>query len=808
MSDEFHRGSSDAPLDSDELSLPEKLPIIAMSGGTIIYPYMPPVPPFMPAYIQFAGRRAVAAVEAAMLTESRMVCLFQTSNVDEPTIEAMSPVGTLLYIAKYKREDDSALAFVQGRARVKLVELMDEAPYLQGAVEVLHDDGVVDVDTEALMRNAVNLFQRVVKLSSNMQDEIAAIATEIASPGRLADYIAAITDLKLEDKQILLETIDPKERLEKLNRFLNHELNVLELGNKIQTDAQAEISKGQREYFLREQLKAIQKELGEGDDQAEEIEEFRERIQEAQMPEAAEKAATKELDRLEKMNPAAAEYTVARTYLDWLVSLPWQKSTEDNLDISRAHKILDEDHYDLEKVKDRILEYLAVRRLKPDMKGPILCFVGPPGVGKTSLGRSIARALGRQFVRIALGGVRDEAEIRGHRRTYVGALPGRIIQQIRQAESNNPVFMLDEVDKLGADFRGDPSSALLEVLDPEQNNSFADHYLDVPFDLSRVMFITTANLLDPIPPALQDRMEVLELPGYTAEEKLYIARQYLIPRQMEQNGIDESRIEFDDASIMRVIREYTREAGVRNLERELGTICRKVARGVAEGNEGLTKISPEIISDFLGPFKFYSEVAERIGEIGVCTGLSWTAYGGEILFIEATAMSGEGKLTLTGQLGDVMKESAQAALSYIRTHAKEHGIPDSFFAKNDIHIHVPAGAIPKDGPSAGIAILTAITSLATKQSVVPRLGMTGEITLRGRVLAIGGLKEKLLAAKRAGLTTVVIPKRNEKDLVEVPEEVKKDLKFICVENAEEVLQVALEKCRNGECEEPANPSTH
>ena len=792
MTDEFYIDDVDeTSLDSENKSVPDKLPVIAMSGGTVIYPYMPPVPPFMPAYIQFSGVQAVAAVQAAMLTEERLVCLFQCSDIDDPTLESMSSVGTLLNIVKYKREEEGALAFVQGRARVRLLGLEEHEEYLLGQIEPVEEDEGVDVDVEALMRNALNLFRRVVKLSDNMQEELFSIASEIETPGRLADYIAAVTDFKQEDKQALLAATEPKGRLESLNSLLNHELNVLELGNKIQTDAQAEISKGQREYFLREQLKAIQKELGEGDDQAAEVDDFGQRIKDAQMPEIAEKAAMKELNRLERMNPAAAEYTVSRTYLDWLVTLPWQKSTDDSLDIKQAHEILEEDHYDLVKVKDRILEYLSVRKLKPDMKGPILCFVGPPGVGKTSLGRSIARALGRKFVRIALGGVRDEAEIRGHRRTYVGALPGRIIQQIRQSESNNPVFMLDEVDKLGADFRGDPAAALLEVLDPEQNHTFSDHYLDVPFDLSKVMFITTANLLDPVPPALRDRMEVLELPGYTAEEKLSIARQYLIPRQLEQNGIDESHISFDDAAVMKVIREYTREAGVRNLERELGTICRKVARRVAEGSEEAVQVDTEMIPEFLGPLKYYSEVAERDGEVGVCTGLSWTAFGGEILFIEATAMAGEGKLTLTGQLGDVMKESAQAALSYIRSHADEYSIPASFFSSNDLHIHVPAGAIPKDGPSAGITILTAITSLALKKGVKSGLGMTGEITLRGRVLPIGGLKEKLLAAKRAGLKTVIIPKRNEKDLTEVPEEVKKELGFICVDSAEDVLKSSL-----------------
>jgi ATP-dependent Lon protease len=582
-------------------------------------------------------------------------------------------------------------------------------------------------------------------------------------------------------------------RLEKAIFFLTKELSVLELGSKIQSQVREGIDKSQREYFLREQLKAIQKELGEKDERTAEIEELRQRLGQAKLPPEAMKEAERELDRLAKMPPAAAEYTVSRTYLEWLTDLPWAVSTEDNLDISQAQKVLDEDHYDLEKVKKRILEYLAVRKLKADMKGPILCFVGPPGTGKTSVGKSIARALGRKFIRMSLGGVRDEAEIRGHRRTYVGALPGRIIQGIRKAASHNPVFMLDEIDKLGMDFRGDPSAALLEVLDPEQNYAFSDHYIDVAFDLSKVMFITTANILDPIPPALRDRMEVLDLPGYTEAEKLRIAKDFLIPKQIETHGLSDQNIHFTDEAIRRLALEYTREAGVRSLEREIANICRGVAKRVAEGQGGLTTIRAEDVPSYLGPVKFFSEVAERTSEPGVATGLAWTPTGGDILFVEATRMKGRKGFSLTGQLGEVMKESAQAALSYVRGRAKALKIPEDFFDHSDIHIHVPAGAIPKDGPSAGVTMFTAITSLLTGRPVRSDVAMTGEITLRGLVLPVGGIKEKVLAANRAGITTVILPKRNEKDLEEVPEEVKKSMKFHFVQRMDEVIDLALQK---------------
>jgi len=563
------------------------------------------------------------------------------------------------------------------------------------------------------------------------------------------------------------------------------------MATKIQSQVKNEMEKGQKEYYLRQQLKAIQEELGEGDERAVEIKELTKKIEEAKMPPEAKKEADRELSRLAKMPSASAEYTVSRTYIDLLVALPWSVNTTDNLDIQAARKTLDEDHYDLEKVKERILEYLAVRKLKQDMKGPILCFVGPPGTGKTSVGMSIARAIGRKFVRMSLGGVRDEAEVRGHRRTYIGALPGRIIQGLRKVGSNNPVFMLDEIDKLGADFRGDPSAALLEVLDPEQNHSFADHYLDVPFDLSRVMFITTANLLDPIPPALKDRMEVLELPGYTADEKVFIAKQFTIPKQLKEHGLTEEQITIEDDAIRTVISDYTREAGIRNFEREIAHICRKVAKDIASGEKKSAIITADQLHNLLGPIKFFSETAERTSEAGVATGLAWTQAGGDILFIEATLMAGTGKLLLTGQLGDVMKESAQAAMSYIRAKLAKLGIAFKDFHKYDFHIHVPAGAIPKDGPSAGVTMAMALISLLKETPILSNVAMTGEITLRGRVLPVGGIKEKVLAAKRAGITTVVLPKRNEKDLVEVPENAKKEMKFVFVEKVDEMLPVVF-----------------
>jgi ATP-dependent Lon protease len=640
----------------------------------------------------------------------------------------------------------------------------------------------------------LSLSQRVVELSANLSDELSTLAGNIQEPSRLADFVAgSLSSLTTPQKQELLEVLEVRARLDRLHKVLVKDLEVLEVGNKIQSQVKTELQKNQREYYLREQMKAIQKELGEGDDQQREISELKEKIEKCGMPEEAKKEAIRELDRLSKMSPAAAEYTVTRTYLDWLVSLPWAKRTEGELDLLKAKEILDNDHYDLEKVKDRILEYLAVRKMKPDIKGPILCFVGPPGVGKTSLGRSIASSMGRKFHRISLGGMRDEAEIRGHRRTYIGALPGQIIQGLRRAESKNPVFMLHEVDKLGADFRGDPSAALLEVLDPEQNNTFKDHYIDLPFDLSEVLFICTANILDPVPPALKDRMEVIRLAGYTEEDKLHIARRHLIPRQLDNHGMKHEDIAFGDEALVKLIREYTREAGLRNLEREIASIIRKVARKRAEGLVDTVAVTPEKVEEFLGaPYFMREEMEERTTLPGVAMGLSWTAAGGEVLYIEASQMWGNKGLTITGQLGDVMKESAQAALSWVRAHARQLGIEDSFFERVDLHLHVPEGAIPKDGPSAGITLVTALVSLLTGRPVRPRVAMTGEMTLSGRVLPVGGIKEKVLAAHRLGVKEVLLPKRNQKAVKEdLPENVRNDIKIHLVSSIEEVLELAL-----------------
>ena len=787
--------SKDESRQETNVEAPKELPIIPVPGDLVIFPYMPPVPPFPPHHVVLSGESITSAVDEALIDGSRLLCIFKLQSdkdAAELTVQDFSTVGTQIYIIKCRKEDDNVLFLAQGRARVQIEEITQTEPFVKGRVGILEErEEETTIEVEALMRSATSLFQQIVELSSRYQEEFSIIADNIDEPGRLADYIAATLDLKPEDKQILLETISPTDRLAQLVVSLTKELDLLELESKIQSDAQGVINQGQREYFLREQMKAIQKELGETDDLLLEVEEMREQIEKANMPEKVHAIAHKELNRLSKMHSASPESTVSRNYLDWLLHLPWAVSTQDHLDITHAKQILDEDHYDLEKVKDRILEYLAVRMLKEDMKGPILCFVGPPGVGKTSLGASIARAMDRKFVRISLGGVHDEAEIRGHRRTYIGSMPGRIVKSLRQVESNNPVFMLDEIDKLGSDFRGDPAAALLEVLDPEQNSDFVDNYLEVAFDLSKVMFITTANQLHTIPPALLDRLEILELPGYTANEKLMIAKQYLIPRQLESHGIGEDTLSIADDVIHQVIGKYTREAGVRNLEREMGTICRKVARQIAEGKDTPTHVTIDDVPDYLGPSKFFSEIAERKEEIGVVTGMSATAYGGEILFIEATSMAGKGKLLLTGQLGDVMQESAQAALSYVKSQSEALHFDPDFFQKHDIHVHVPAGASPKDGPSAGITIATALASLATKHRVIPEVAMTGEITLRGRVLPIGGLKEKTLAAKQAGIKTVILPERNQKDLVEVPDDAKEGLEFVFVDHVDEVLNRAL-----------------
>jgi ATP-dependent Lon protease len=699
-------------------------------------------------------------------------------------------IGTLVNIVRMMRSPEGHIHLIlRGLARVRIEEWTQTDPYLKARYSIVDETVEQTIEVQALVNSVLDLFRRMVQLSPHLPDEAIHLVASLTSPAQIADVVVSALNLTPQDRQRFLEMTDPVQRLKELVPLLSREIQVLELTQKIQEQARQELDKAQREFILRQQLREIQKELGETPEA--EIEELRQKIEEAGMPEEVKEVALRELDRLSKMHPAAAEYTVSRTYIDWLISLPWNKVTEDNLDIAHAKKVLDEDHYDLDDVKERLLEFLAVRKLKQDTKGPILCFVGPPGVGKTSLGQSIARALGRKFVRISLGGVRDEAEIRGHRRTYVGALPGRIIQGLRQAGTKNPVFMLDEVDKLGFDFRGDPAAALLEVLDPEQNHSFVDHYLDVPFDLSQVLFICTANITDTIPPALLDRMEVIRIPGYSHEEKLQIAKRYLVPRNLKEHGLTEDHVEFTDEALSVIIKQYTREAGVRNLSREIANICRKVARRVAEGNTEKVVVTPENIAEFLGPPKFLEEIAERKPQVGVATGLAWTPFGGSVLFVETTKMPGKGSLIITGHLGEIMKESAQAALSYVRSRSEQLGVPEDFFSKHDIHIHVPAGAIPKDGPSAGITMATALASLATGRPVRHNVAMTGEITLTGRILPVGGIKEKVLAAKEAGITEIILPAQNEKDLVEIPEHIRNALRFHFVENMDEVLELAL-----------------
>ena len=706
----------------------------------------------------------------------------------------LAKVGCSALILKMaKSENDKAQMLVQGLTRFKIDKFIKGKSYLQAHVAHFDDIEKETDETQALMANIVKQFGRIVELSPGLPEEIGQMAGSIKEAGTLADMIASTINSSSEEKQKVLETQDSNQRLKQVTKLVNHQLSILELGNKIQSQVKGDMDKRQREYYLRQQLKAIKEELGETDEATVEVEEYRTKIHEGGLTEEAVKEAERELDRLSKMNPSSAEYTVASTYLDWLTDLPWQVSTTDNLDIKKARKVLDDDHFGLEKPKRRIIEYLAVRKLKPDSKGPILCFAGPPGTGKTSLGASIARALGRKFHRISLGGVRDEAEIRGHRRTYVGALPGRIIQGLRRAGSNNPIFMMDEIDKVGSDFRGDPSSALLEVLDPEQNHSFSDHYLDVSFDLSKVMFICTANVLHTIPSALLDRMEVIQLLGYTEDEKVKIAQKYLVPRQRKENGITAKQITITVGALRKIISGYTREAGLRNLEREIATVCRGVATKIAEGETKKASIKLDDLAEYLGPVKFTSEAKARLNTPGVAMGLAWTPVGGDLLFIEATAMKGKKGMTLTGQLGDVMKESAVAAMSFIRSHARKLNLDEDFYDDSDIHVHVPAGAIPKDGPSAGVTILTALVSLLTKKKIRKDLAMTGEITLRGQVLPVGGIKEKMLAAHRAGIKTVIMPKDNEKDLVDLPEKVRKDIKFHFVDKMMDVIKLAILK---------------
>ena len=691
-----------------------------------------------------------------------------------------------------KYPDDSIRILVQGLKRIDIREYGQIEPYYRAQVTPLESETEASRDVDARQAHLVSQFAKFVSMVPYLPDELQGVVMNIKDPGKVTDLIGSNLNISVDEKQDLLNTLSVRTRLEKLSAILNREVELVELGNKIQSQVQGELNKNQKEFYLRQQMRAIQKELGEGDSRSNELDDLRQKIDEAKMPEEALKAANNEFERLKIIPPESAEHSMVRTYLEWLIHLPWAVTTDDNLDIPHARQVLDEDHYDLEKIKDRILEYLAVRKLKQDSKGPILCFVGPPGVGKTSLGRSIARAMERKFVRLSLGGVRDEAEIRGHRRTYIGSLPGRIVQSLRSAGSNNPLFMLDEIDKLGMDFRGDPASALLEVLDPEQNFSFSDHYLEVPFDLSKVMFITTANYLEPVPPALKDRMEVIELAGYTEEEKLEIAKRHIIPKQVVEHGLTDEQIEFADEAVLSIAGGYTHEAGVRNLEREIGAVCRKVARGVTEGNTDKVTVTQEKVSDLLGPIKFFPEVAERTQRPGVAIGLAWTPNGGDILFIEATRMAGKKGLTLTGHLGDVMKESAQTALSYVRSQADQLHIPADFYDNCDIHIHVPSGAIPKDGPSAGITMVTALASLLTERKVRQDVAMTGEITLRGKVMPIGGVKEKVLAARRAGVTTVILPQRNEKDMEDVPPAVREEMQFRFVESIDEVLEHALE----------------
>ena len=768
----------------DKASFPEVIAILPLKN-TVVFPKS-----VIPLTV---GRESsVKLIEDALAGTKIIGVLTQRDpDVEHPTPRDVYQVGTICKIVRViKTPNNALLVWVQGLSRFAVEMFTQETPYLMAKAQILESILEEDIETEALSKQVTALFQKMLSLMPTPHVEIHTMASNLSDPGQLADFIAANLDVEVEAKQQVLETLKVKERLTLVLRLLEEENEILEIGSRIHTRVQEEIGRSTRERILREQMEAIKKELGE--EEGPEIEELRRKIKQAKMPKDAEKEALRELDRLAQMHPSSAEYTVSRTYLDWLIALPWSKTTKDMLDIARARQILDEDHYDLEKVKERVLEYLAVLKLKRDMKGPILCLVGPPGVGKTSLGRSIARALGRKFVRISLGGVRDEAEIRGHRRTYVGALPGRIIQGLRRAGSKNPVFMLDEIDKMSSDFRGDPASALLEVLDPEQNSNFTDHYLDLPFDLSRVLFITTANVLYTIPSPLLDRMEVLELPGYSEDEKVQIARRYLIPKQIKAHGLRAHQIEFSDDALRQIIRDYTHEAGVRNLEREIGAICRKVAVQVAEKRDRSKRfIGPDDLSKLLGPPKYFSEVSERLTKSGVAIGLVVTQVGGDIVFIEATKMKGKGELKLTGQLGEVMKESAQAALSYIRANAESLGIDPELFATHDIHIHVPEGAIPKDGPSAGVTLVTALVSLLTDIPVQGDLAMTGEITLRGKVLPVGGIREKVLAAHRAGIKTVILPKRNEKDLEELPQNVKEALRFEFVEEISHVLEIAL-----------------
>ena len=769
----------------DESAVGEVLPILPLKETVVFPDSMTP--------LAIGQERSIQLVDEAVANDST-IALVATRNADEEArgVDDIYEVGTAALIHKMIRVPDGTLRIlVQGVRRVRLDRLVQTDPYLVGEFSELPDVEGPETEVEALARNVEALFSRIIGLVPYLPDELQLAAANAEDPSTLTNLVATTMRLKTAEKQELLEEADIEARLRKLTVILNRELEVLELGTKIQSQVQSEMEHSQREYFLRQQLKAIQEELGEGDEQQAEIAELRGQIEEVHLPEEADRAARRELDRLSKLPPAAAEYGVIRGYLEWILSLPWNETTEDNLDLEHARSVLDEDHYDLEKVKDRIIEQLAVSKLKDDISGPILCFVGPPGVGKTSLGQSIARSLGRKFSRISVGGVRDEAEIRGHRRTYIGALPGTIIRALRDAGSKNPVFMIDEIDKMGADWRGDPSSAMLEVLDPAQNSSFRDHYLDLPFDLSKVLFICTANQLETIPPPLQDRMEIIRLSGYTEEEKLGIAKRYLVPKQIEAHGLDAEKVKIGDKALRFLIAEYTREAGVRNLDREIAALCRKAAAEVASGKRKTARIDERRVRAWLGRPRFRHEIRKRTADPGVATGLAVTPVGGDILFIEASAVPGDGRLVVTGQLGDVMRESAQAALSWVRGHASDLGLEEDWFAKRDVHIHVPAGAVPKDGPSAGVAMATALSSLAMGRPVSEEVAMTGEITLTGQVLPIGGLRDKVLAAQRAGITTVILPKENEPDLEDLPREVCKQMTFVAADHVDEVIEAAF-----------------
>jgi ATP-dependent Lon protease len=774
-------------IDIDELELPSELPVLPLKD-TVVFPDS-----VLP--LAIGQERSVRLVED-VVSGNRLVALVASKDreLEQPGWDDLYTVGAAAVIQKMIRIPDGSLRIlVQGIARIRMLDKLQDEPYLAGRFVEVPDLYEESPETQALTQNVQTLFARLIGLVPYLPEELALAAANVDDPSALCHLVASTLRLKTEEKQQLLEQESVEKRLRAVLVILNRELEVAELGSKIQNQVQSEMESSQREYFLRQQLKAIQEELGEGDPEQAEIKELRDRANEVTLPEDARKAVDRELARLEKLPAASAEYGVIRTYLEWILSLPWDKESEDNLDLEQARKILDDDHYDLEKVKERILEYLAVSKLKDgDLSGPILCFVGPPGVGKTSLGQSIARTLGRKFVRISVGGVRDEAEIRGHRRTYIGAMPGTIIRALRDAEAKNPVFLIDEIDKMGADWRGDPASAMLEVLDPEQHSTFRDHYLDLPFDLSKVLFICTANQTETIPPPLLDRMDVINLSGYTEEEKLGIAKKYLVPKQLKGHGLTRSRLSFTDKGLRTIIREYTREAGVRQLERQLAAVCRKAARRIAEGETEKMSVDEKLVREWLGPRRFVADVRKRTSEPGVATGLAVTAVGGDVLFIESTAYPGDGRLKVTGQLGEVMQESAQAAHSWVRTHALELDIDPQWFGQNDVHVHIPAGAVPKDGPSAGITMATAIASIATGKPVSDEVAMTGELTLTGQVLPIGGLREKSLAAQRAGIKKVIFPRENESDLQELPEETRKELEFVPVDSIEEAFEVAFD----------------